>query len=1334
MSIIKELNLNDTLSNIKSKSIVGAKNIKIDNTASYIMNDNGFTPAFLANSKIVGVIPCNEEFIVFCYKDDKSEVYRVTKTDITKINVDWTYSGGNLYKTKVHGAYTYNYKKELIVIVGEYPIEETFEDDFNIPLKSWNIDTQTNVSDQNLLISPFVPANENEIYLINKGSLVCGVYSLFIRYTNDNINYTNWFPIGEELEVIKLNRTDSYFHTFQKSAGSSDINQVKAKGLLYNENAQSNKAIVIKLDIENKYFKYFQIGYILKHDENVVGRIHNTYKISDKKETYTIDDNHYKEEISVTELLKPVQQYFNVRNINVYNNRVYISNYKEHEIEDFTDLVSDIDVYCWKTNVRDLDSLADDATINHENNSGGTTKPENKQSIKFDIGFEMQYMKNDDNKFPPIPRFRKKYTAYYDRIDGVDYILSKEESYNVLSKIWSDAKQAITYPATWDYLVVVNNANDGTYPGTEVKEFIIENNVINKNIILAISNTYIKVYLPESKIWTILYPIKEHLDTISDKTQLRECFIVNRSLLYANDFGAGKHWYIKTPYQYNNLKIHPLSAHIFGYGVVLNAAGAKGNYFDLDDEVVKKEKKEPKILLPDYYSIHKDTYLKTLIPNQIYSFYIHFVRRDGSYTNGYKIPNRAPIDSDNQFIPVTNSNGDKLFKVPNVDKTIFSPIFIRVPKINGYIGHFLSYEKVEQNTCTLIYLGHKAGDINTMYFTSTEVIFDLDYIQSTKLQKIGENKFIDLKSIKVINNNGVKVIEIVSDTAIDDNTSQYQLILDKPDIYTSKIKTLYAMSDTLYNINVVPKHLPHYYTRHKFYSFTPKHLIMSAASNLVFEDNNVDNSIKSIEDYTITRHIDFGYSYYNLNAMHLVQPFEKGNIHLVDNNNKSLGIFLNALVSPTKLHQLFGLKGNYRNIKVKTYTNYISDIHIDKFNHTIRRSNVMSEESLVNAFRLYEPTNYRNIFENKGDIVKICGYGLIFLIHCKYSLYIFDRSPQLTAKSQTQIPDTFDVDYQEITTSENGYGGLDKKEESIMTKWGYLWFDKSNNTIYKYDGKAIQLISNSIDNFLKNKEVDSIRWAEDILNNRCFVCIKFKGIEQPITLSYNFLTNSFISAHDFSFNDSHSLYDRSLFFNNKADNILYTQDNHNINYAGLANSDTIFENVEIKALTEKPAYVDILFNYIDDVVVLNSIKYLTDIINTEDKTYNLKPIVKGINKYSGDYIEIYTNETHSGILDISLKNKIINELNKYKLPYFEKGVWNLNYFRNNIIKEVTKAELDEEATKYNINVDKIIKANQGLTASDHRSLIYGKWIVVRFIFNRDNRFKLEDVNINVEKY
>lgn len=1334
MSIIKELNLNNTLSNIKSKSIVGAKNIKIDNTASYITNDNGFTPAFLANSKIVGVIPCNEEFIVFCYKDDKSEIYRVTKTDITKINVDWTYSGGNLYKTKVHGAYTYNYKKELIVIVGEYPIEEAFENDFNIPLKSWNVDTQTNISDQNLLVSPFVPANENEVYLINKGSLVCGVYSLFIRYTNDNINYTNWFSIGEELEVIKLNRTDSYFHTFQKSAGSSDINQVKAKGLLYNENTQSNKAIIIKLDIENKYFKYFQIGYILKHDENVVGRIHNTYKISDKKETYTIDDNHYKEEISVTELLKPVQQYFNVRNINVYNNRVYISNYKEHEIEDFTDLVSDIDVYCWKTNVRDLDSLADDATINHENNSGGTTKPESKQSIKFTIAFRMIYERNDDNKFPPISDFEKTYTAYYEKHTDIGYVLTKEESYNVLSKILSDMKLAITHPDNWNVMFWGHTSSE-KQPIGSIFDLLVTNNTFDKNIKLAINDNGIRVYLPKHDVWTLIYPQKEYTNYITDSNTTRQLYISPSSLIYGNKSkGSDWHYFYKSAWNYNHLRTHVIYVNCFCTNIISNIAGAKGNYFDLDDEVVKKEKKEPKILLPDYYSIHKDNYLKTLIPNQIYSFYIHFVRRDGSYTNGYRIPNRAPTDSDNQFIPVTNSNGDKLFKVPNVDKTIFSPIFIRVPKINGYIGHFLSYEKVEQNTCTLIYLGHKAGDINTMYFTSTEVIFDLDYIQSTKLQKIGEDKLIDLKSIKVINNNGVKVIEIVSDTVIDDTTSQYQLILDKPDIYTSKVKTLYAMSDTLYNINVVPKYIPHYYTRHKFYSFTPKHLIMSAASNLVFEDNDIDNSIKSIEDYTINRHIDFGYSYYNLNAMHLVQPFEKGNIHLVDNNNKSLGIFLNALVSPTKLHQLFGLKGNYRNIKVKTYTNYIPDIYIDKFNHTIRRSNVMSEESLVNAFRLYEPTNYRNIFENKGDIVKICGYGLIFLIHCKYSLYIFDRSPQLTAKSQTQIPDTFDVDYQEITTSENGYGGLDKKEESIMTKWGYLWFDKSNNTIYKYDGKAIQLISNSIDNFLKNKEVDSVRWAEDILNNRCFVCIKFKGVEQPITLSYNFLTNSFISTHDFSFNDSYSLYDRSLFFNNKADNILYTQDNHNINYVGLVNNDTIFENVEIKALIEKPAYVDILFNYIDDVVVLNSIKYLTDIVNTEDKTYNLKPIAKGTNKYSGDYIEIYTNETDSGILDVSLKDKIINELNKYKLPYFEKGIWNLNYFRNNITKEVTKAELDEEAAKHKIHVDKIIKANQGLTASDHRSLIYGKWIIVRFIFNRNNHFKLEDVNINVEKY
>lgn len=70
----------------------------------------------------------------------------------------------------------------------------------------------------------------------------------------------------------------------------------------------------------------------------------------------------------------------------------------------------------------------------------------------------------------------------------------------------------------------------------------------------------------------------------------------------------------------------------------------------------------------------------------------------------------------------------------------------------------------------------------------------------------------------------------------------------------------------------------------------------------------------------------------------------------------------------------------------------------------------------------------------------------------------------------------------------------------------------------------------------------------------------------------------------------------------------------------------------------------------------------------------------------------------------------VNRYNRYKLPYFELGNWNFNYFRNNI------------------------PAHPG-EPSDRLRRIYGNQIVVRFIFkNADNkRIEFETLDCIVTK-
>ena len=105
-------------------------------------------------------------------------------------------------------------------------------------------------------------------------------------------------------------------------------------------------------------------------------------------------------------------------------------------------------------------------------------------------------------------------------------------------------------------------------------------------------------------------------------------------------------------------------------------------------------------------------------------------------------------------------------------------------------------------------------------------------------------------------------------------------------------------------------------------------------------------------------------------------------------------------------------------------------------------------------------------------------------------------------------------------------------------------------------------------------------------------------------------------------------------------------------------------------------------------------------------------------RFSGDSIKIYSDENNTGDLDINTDNNT-NEHNNYKYPYWDKGRWNLNYFRNKIEDR---------------NIDDANKNDAHQTRPDNLNVIYGKYFVVRFIFDNDKKIKLETINFNANPY
>ena len=206
-----------------------------------------------------------------------------------------------------------------------------------------------------------------------------------------------------------------------------------------------------------------------------------------------------------------------------------------------------------------------------------------------------------------------------------------------------------------------------------------------------------------------------------------------------------------------------------------------------------------------------------------------------------------------------------------------------------------------------------------------------------------------------------------------------------------------------------------------------------------------------------------------------------------------------------------------------------------------------------------------------------------------------------------------------------------------------------------------------------------------------------------------------------------------------------------------------YEKPSLESPSNICSYLDVIYN--NDYNNSKSLESINYILNYFDNRYSLN--AKNIynvaedglrRRYAGYYLDVYTDETQAINLKLSDGSNDTDENNKdafnhyddYKFAKFDKGSWNFNYFRNGFNEgnsELSETELIRAcnyiyynpSTKQNevhtITEEDLKKSP--LYKSDNRSLIYGKYIVTRFIFNNDDaihRFKLENITFNTQQY
>ena len=435
--------------------------------------------------------------------------------------------------------------------------------------------------------------------------------------------------------------------------------------------------------------------------------------------------------------------------------------------------------------------------------------------------------------------------------------------------------------------------------------------------------------------------------------------------------------------------------------------------------------------------------------------------------------------------------------------------------------------------------------------------------------------------------------------------------------------------------------------------------------------------------------------YFNNNPQNVIFSIMKPDEQDVD----AKGYWPGLIVEPKNSIDLFSnSQGSQDDFIPTVYNNYRDDIlNITQFDKTIRRSNVIQDESAVNAWRQFPIEGYKNINENKGIITNLVGIGVYLLAHTEHSLFMFNGDATLQTKDkslQLLQPDAFDTNYVEVFTSDLGFGGLQDDLSFVVDQFGYIFYNNDFTRFYKFDNGQLSLIDQDIYLYLQDNKPTNVRFGNDKFNKRLLISLKLSN-NTTKTLSYNYELGNFISFHDYNFiqgyNTKSKLY---LVSGNDLYNTIY-------NFTDTKSYGT-YESLSISKTY--PSSISIILNEDYDVIkFLEFIKYNVRKVSKSNSLISISPVKEGMQPYAGDILEIFSEFTNTGEIDINIDTT--NKFNRYSKPWFELGNWNFNYFRNKI-------------STYNGS------------GSDKLTRIYGNYIVIKFTFDNKDKVCIEFENLN----
>lgn len=1285
MEIVKELNKDDGLEFINNGSITHAVNVIVSKDGNSIQNEQSLETIVTLdeNEKIVGITPCAKELVIFT-ASNKIYRYNEDNKELSLIEASWKWYGGEVF-----GTYTYNVRGDLIIAISERNPRE------DVPLKVINLNNANLGSDNIFTLNPDIPQTTVVDYGQEYGGRMRnGTYLLFIRFEISDNEFSSWKDLGVVI-YLSSSLTSNIISSVTLQGPSNttstyDIRDYARENIEYNANS-----IFATLNIDNKSgntFKSFQISYICTYKDGKEAFNLGSYSFNESG-TYRISGNRSsKESISVDEVLISANNFnlYNVKTMCNYNNRLYVANYKE------------------ETRKLDISNI-DTSSI-----AVGVCMEEDYYGNRLNDGYVLNVGK-------PIEDEVYRFYIHYVRPDG-----SYTEGIVIENNNYRHKKDDGTWEKIPVQIVIGRYYNTSTNKDVDIMFDCYDDTKVSD----------VKAAIEQAEID---YP-GYYSSTIRDKLGLINMaekakidyywFNLDPRFTNGNTTRASPYWNMIfcCPYTNNNgdrlfrtphkikgnftFREVPMYEGFVGFFIsyeeiqsILICDGIVDQHRDIAIETDTNSRLQSSFnsAVPyrrSYQFYSDDIYVlkKSAAPNVFVDLGVFsFMNRDAQSANEgwaakyiakYCFPgsnrianmvNTEPYynieDTYNTGVSasIISNTGGQYYKLsfPSVGRPI-TPVTVKVMDDGSAIklttiGRLLYISQeiyIKKEGVKLIRLGQ------TKYING-EITPTGKYMYGDNLQKQNVTGFVSLQSVIIFDSGGVKFVGDWCPRFGDDSLQDERFYKR----YIDNLNPSANIRDNLH-INAV-----------EFYKQTP---YLPSAKIM---KNNVPEVYFTYTSSGVIKNI----------------------------GNKQL-----TAATLFDLYEIASMYYDYARPNLNAYNPNAVSNQIITYGKFIRRSNVLQSESTANAWRQFPADGYKVISENKGDIINILGIGIYLIAHCEHSMFIFNRDSTLATKDkdvQMYMPDAFDTEYQEVFTSEKGYGGLQDYNAFTCNETGYIFFDKSKRRIYRFDDKQLNDITDGIQSIIDNYVTEDtiIDMGMDKENNR-LIC-SFTGENQIITLSYSFITNSWISIHNYSgkyFNTKTELY----LTNDNALNYVYRLGNIKVNTFLDYGNCTIPKSKNIFYLGDKNvgcAVIDIIFN-----LEFETIKLLNYICYAIKNSSNIN--------YSGDKILIFTNSCISSEWDISNKERNVPNLTK---AYYEHGKWNFNYFRNLINTVELQEPINRLTGKYNFSImdgeEDRITISKNYKASD--SLINGKYIGIRFIIHETNsKVSLSNIECYVNKY